>query len=286
MADKEQLDKKQLVSVKTGEPYQPVRIYYQVTKKKTVLSALQKLRCIEFDSAQQRWNWLYEEEAKKLKFTRSYKALLPQDRPLILGYFTFRGDTQMLFDVRSQERAIAALDFFGKRINRYAARPTHLRLVNRYFSAAEMPNRQIHPSLDTFFDGDNVRCIAKEMEAKLHQLETDYADDADAKQKAITDYMNQQMQQRHPEIEELSLEDLPLSGTVGLQMTLLMRQREAFELWNGNFTYNPASLFEEMVSAIAADLREEDLDAADLGEEDLDTVSEGADEEPNAATTT
>jgi hypothetical protein len=38
---------KQPVSVKTGEFYQPVRIYYQVFKLKTVQAALRKLKCIE-----------------------------------------------------------------------------------------------------------------------------------------------------------------------------------------------------------------------------------------------
>jgi hypothetical protein len=58
----------------TGEPYQPARIYYQVFQKHAVLGRFRRLRCIDFDKTQNRWVWLYQEEAKNLKFTKSYRA--------------------------------------------------------------------------------------------------------------------------------------------------------------------------------------------------------------------
>lgn len=246
---------KQLVTVKTGEPYQPVRIYYQVIKRKTLLSALQKLKCIEYDPDSDRWNWLYEAEAKKLRFARPYSALTAADKPLILGYFTFRDPDQMLLDVRSGERAMQALDFFDKRINRYAANPTHLRIVNRCFSIEDMPNQQIHSSLDPFFDRDNVRCLAKETEAALQQIGEEYADDPEAMEKATQEYFDRHMSEPHPEIEELIIHADKIDR-LSLPMALQMRQVEAFEHWRGNFTFRASDLIQQWVESMGDELDE------------------------------
>lgn len=257
---------KQMVSVKTGEPYQPVRIYYDLFKKKTVLSAFQKLKCMEYDAASERWNWLYEAEAKKLRFSNSYGTLRPADKPLILGYFTFRGEDQMLLDLRSSERAMHALDFFDKRINRYAANPTRLRIVNRIFEVDDMPNREIHPSLDPFFDRDDVRCLAKEMEAAFDKIAAEYADDPEGKEKAVSDYMNQNMDQPHPEIEELIIHPDKIDR-LGLPMALQMRQVEAFEHWRGNFTFRASQLVQQWAESLIDEVDEE------AAEEEIEAIA-------------
>ncbi len=254
-------NQKQLVSVKTGEPYQPVRIYYKLLKKKTVLSAFQKLKCMEYEAISDRWNWLYEAEAKKLRFNNSYSSLKPSDKPLILGYFTFRGADQMLLDLRSGERAMHALDFFDKRINRYAANPTHMRLVNRIFEVDEMPNREIHPSLDPFFDRDDVRCLAKEMEVAFEKIAAEYADDPEGREKAISEYMSQNMNDPHPEIEELLIHPDKIDR-LGLPMALQMRQVEAFEHWRGNFTFRASQLVQQWAESLIDELGEEGLEEA------------------------
>ncbi len=264
---------KQLISVKTGEPYQPVRIYYQVLKQKTVLAALQKLKCIQREG--DRWNWLFEAEAKKLRFSRPYSSLTPADKPLILGYFTFRGD-EMLLDLRSHERAMAALDFFEKRINRYAAVPTRMRLVNRMFSLEDMPNQEIHPSLDPFFDRENVPCLAIETEQALDRIAAQYADDPEGLEKANQDYFDQQMDRRHPEIEELLLHNDKIDR-LALPMTLQVRQVEAYEHWRGNFTFRVSDLIQQWVENLGAEL---ELDELEEVAEELEEIVEEMEGEP------
>lgn len=264
---------KQLVTVKTGEPYQPVRIYYQVFKPKTVLSALKKLKSVEYEPERDRWNWLYEAEAKKLRFNRSYNSLTVADKPLILGYFTFRGEDQMLLDLRSQERAIQALEFFDKRINRYAANPTHMRVVNRFFSVEEMPNREIHPSLDPFFDRDDVVCLARDMEQALDRIVAQYADDPEGKEKATSDYIDQQMNRAHPEIEEIIIHPDKIDR-LGLPMALQMRQVEAFEHWRGNFTFRSTDVVKQWVEAMADELGDEELDDEGITDEPVAELKE------------
>ncbi len=251
---------KQPVSVKTGEFYQPVRIYYQVSKPKTVQAALKKLKCMEREG--ERWNWLFEAEAKKLWFTKPYSSLSPADKPLILGYFTFPSESEMLLDLRSQSRALHALDFFEKRINRYAATPTRMRVVNRIFSVDEMPNRTIHPSLDPFFNRDDVPCLAIETERQLAKITAEYGeDDSDAKEAALQNFFDEQFNRTHPEIEELLIHADKLDR-LSLPMVLQMRQVEAFEHWRGNFTFRAADLVQEWVAAMGDDLEEgDDLEA-------------------------
>ena len=59
--------KKTLITTHTGEPSQPVRIYYQVVKPKTVLGVFKKLRSVYFEQPLKLWRWTYEHEAKKLR---------------------------------------------------------------------------------------------------------------------------------------------------------------------------------------------------------------------------
>lgn len=155
----------------TGELFQLVRVYYQVFNQATILGVFKKLRCIEFDSTQNRWVWLFEHEAKKLRLGKPYSQLPKESRPVVIGYFTFRGEDQMLLDVRSVERSTHAIAFFDKRINRRAARVTNLRIVNKLFEPTqELIEEFIHQSPDRFFDCDNIARPAEALLAGLEQI--------------------------------------------------------------------------------------------------------------------
>lgn len=147
---------RRLISTLTGEAQQPVRIYYQVFNQKTVIGAFKKLQCVYFECQLNRWRWNYEHEAKKIRFEVSYNQLPKEHRPLVIGDFLFRGE-QMLLDVRSFERAIKAIEFFDKRINRRAAQVTKIRIVNRLFDGNNQANQErLQPPYDRFFDRDDV----------------------------------------------------------------------------------------------------------------------------------
>ncbi len=135
----------------TGEPYQPVRIYYQVRQKNAVIGRFKRLKCINFDKARNCWIWLYTEEAKNLKFDCSYRDLPKFQRPVILGYFTFKGDSELQLDVDSFEWAIAAIDFFDSKINRRLAKLHKLKLVNKLFSETTSPE-ELSCHHTVFFD--------------------------------------------------------------------------------------------------------------------------------------
>ena len=92
---KNQPSKPSLITT-TGESYQPARLYYQVGQKNAVLGRFKRLRCIDYDQSQNRWVWYYTEEAKSLKFITSYRDIPKEQRPVVLGYFTWKGDREEL----------------------------------------------------------------------------------------------------------------------------------------------------------------------------------------------
>ncbi len=244
-------EEKTLISTYTGEPSQPVRVYYQVTNPKTVLGVFKKLRCVYFEQALNRWRWIYEHEAKKLRFEMSYSKIPKEAKPIILGDFFFRGERELLLEVRSFDRAIKAIDFFEKRINFRAAQATKLRVVNRFFAASEFNVEQLlAPPYDRFFDGDEVDLPApllKETEfgSKSQLNEED-------SQSAELEELEAQLKEKIPEIEEIPLDfyrDSSLSWS-RLQLALTLRNIEAYQHFSGNESFSQYDLIEQMAESL------------------------------------
>ena len=109
-------DGKKLLMTMTGEIHQPVRLYYEVYDKAKVVQAFKTLRCVQFDLDKEGWVWLFQSEAKKLKFATPYGKIPKHRRPIIIGSFRFPQVDIMWLDVRSYERATKAIVFFDRRI--------------------------------------------------------------------------------------------------------------------------------------------------------------------------
>ena len=76
-----------ILATLTGEYYQPVRLHYRVLDQSGLQRAFKSLRCLDYDRTQHRWVWLYDHEAKGLRFKQSYDDLPKQARPIVLGSF-------------------------------------------------------------------------------------------------------------------------------------------------------------------------------------------------------
>src|SRR5690349_24535720 len=72
---------KQSIQTLTGELFQPIRLYYRLHNKSAVQVAFNKLRCMEFDRMGQRWVWLYDNEAKRLRFNKPWSSIPAERRP-------------------------------------------------------------------------------------------------------------------------------------------------------------------------------------------------------------
>jgi hypothetical protein len=241
-----------LITNVTGEPYQPARIYYQVSSKKTVLGVFKKLKCMNYDSSTDRWYWLYTAEAEKIRFEESYNKIPKETHPIPLGYFIFRSDEEMILEVRSFQRVVEAIKFFTKRINWRAAEPMRLRLVNKLFSTPEDETPTPPKSFDDFFDNKDVFIQSIEaLELELIEVESHYDNDED-KEKAITEYMEEKSRYPLPEIEEIGI-NIHGEGMSVLELSLRMKQIEAWEHWQGNTNFTQYDLIQQMLASVSDD---------------------------------
>jgi hypothetical protein len=121
----------------TGEPFQPVRLHYQVFDPSGLRAAFRTLRCLEPEQHEPRWVWVHDHEARDLPLPESYARLKRHLRPLVLGTLELRKDDLLLVDLRCGERAVAALTFFAQHLPRNVARVSQAQVVIQLFPAAD-----------------------------------------------------------------------------------------------------------------------------------------------------
>jgi hypothetical protein len=206
----------------TGEPFQPVRLYYTLPSKPAATRIFSELRCMDEDRQGARWVWLYQAEAKGLTFGLPYEEIPTEAHPIVIGVFRFPKTGGMVLSVRSFERAIAAARFFGPRLGpRVVLRRG--RLINRWFPASDVQRGLA--DLDGCLDR-NVTVIDP------------WA--GEVRFEAFLDRGGRQPQNAPPESDLPEVEDFPLAPEeetedfAHLTMTLQLRSLRAYEHWNGN----------------------------------------------------
>ncbi|KFF41784.1 MAG: hypothetical protein ucyna2_00413 [Candidatus Atelocyanobacterium thalassa isolate SIO64986] len=240
-----------LITNVTGEPYQPTRLYYNISNKESVLNIFRKLQCTEFDPSSDRWYWFYSEEAKKIRFEKSYNKISKESGNISLGYFIFLDNQTMILEARSFQRVLAAINFFKTRLNWRIAEPVKLRLINKLFSCSPEEKPEPPSSFAEFFDQDNKNIVthnpedlAKEIEliSSQHKTETE-------KDEAIASYMANKSKRPLSEIEEITV-SVHDHGLSILEMALKMRQIEAWEHWQGNEHFTQHDLIQKILENI------------------------------------
>ena len=230
----------------TGEAYQPVRLYYQILNQKIVTGRFNRLRCIESQPQRDRWVWYYRDEAKNLKFDLPYSQIPKSDRPVVLAYITLHSQTEIIFDLHSFERAIAAIKFFEEKISRRAMFLDRLRVVNRFFGKDELAGDRAHPDLDIFFNRDDVYLPNQNLDRVLEGIAT-LSKDIDSRHRILDTYLSKKNQKPLPEIEELpAFFDEPEEFS-RLNMLLITRHMEAFERWHGNKNINQHKIIQTLI---------------------------------------
>jgi hypothetical protein len=222
-----------LLTTVTGEPFQPVRLYYTIPSKPFVTRSLSQLRCVDEDREGGRWVWFYTAEAEPLAFGRPYAELPAEVHPVIIGAFRFPKKGGMTLEVRSFERAIAAAKFFGPIFGpRVVAR--RARVINRWFDGEELVGglEQLDRHLDQNVTVIDPRVTEERMERYLAGAKTQ-----EEKQLALDRYHEDRRRERRdvPLVEDFPLapeEETP--DFMHLAMTLRLRGIRAYEHWNGN----------------------------------------------------
>jgi hypothetical protein len=154
-----------IMATLTGEYTQPVRLCYKVYDKQAIHSKIFKnMKCMSYDSSNNRWVWLFDHEAKNLSFKKTYKELPKHLHPIVIGSFFSDNDDEMHLDVRSHERAEHAIVFFDRYIPRNIAEVTDAIILNRIIKQKEM---DLLNNFDNFFKDVTIVDKAKEFDEMM-----------------------------------------------------------------------------------------------------------------------
>src|SRR5690242_14271204 len=224
-----------LIVTMTGEVFQPVRLYYHVHDMHMVHQIFQKMSCMDFDEANNRWAWLYDGEARPLKFRKSYGSIPKAMRPIVLGSFYSHADDEMHLDIGSIERATKAVVFFDKYIGRSVAEVKHVAIYNKLFS-----DKADHPgsNFDRLFSDVKAEEIDARTEAKIERLREA------VKSGGLPGI------ELEPGFE--LVEAFPVNfyeeGVQQLETSLQMRQVVAMQRWRGNEDFSLEDVVKTMIS--------------------------------------
>jgi hypothetical protein len=244
-------EQKVLITTRTGEPYQPSRIYFKVFKPQSIIRSFQKLRCLKFNPQLNAWRWLYENEAQKLRFSVSRNKIPKEYRPLVLGDFYFRGEDELILELRSFDRVVKAIFFFKPHISHYTAKITKLRVVNYFFDNHEQYiDEALNPPFDYFFDqGDVTIPNIEEIENKLKNIFLS-DESEDSKANALEAFLEANAKKSLPKIEEISLEGLD-EDLSQIPAILAIRHGIAIQHWEGNPDFTEYDFFNQMVTTLS-----------------------------------
>ena len=225
------MDSKTLMATVTGEPFQPVRLHYELRDLPGLEKAFRRLRCVQRDAPRGRWVWLYDHEAKALPLQKRYRDLPRHLRPVVLGSFYVRGQDQLLLDVRSCERAEAAVPFFDRHIPRAVAKVINADIVNQLFES--------DPNLTPESLFDREKTAERDPEAMIAVVRESVAQIADPQEKLRVglEVLEADARRPLPKIERFPVHFYE-DGLGGFVLAMKLRQMVAMQHWLGHTEYN------------------------------------------------
>ncbi len=235
-----------LLGTLTGEHFQPVRLHYRVLNHPGLLRAFEKLRCLEYDAPRKRWVWLYDHEAKELRFQRSYAQFPKELRPIVIGAFFLRTEKTLLLDLRSCERALLAIPFFDTQLPRKLVELGDAEIVNRLFPLTKT-NQQLTP--DALFDrqiGTGIDPTA--LVQRLAKKAADIADPEEKRKMILEDFkaFTSRAEEPLPQVERLPIHYAE-DGIGGFKLAVKVRQIVAMQHWLGNPGYTLGDAIESLI---------------------------------------
>lgn len=232
-----------LLSTVTGEPFQPVRLYYAIPNKSAVTKVFARLRCMDEDADAGCWVWLYEREAAKLKFGNPRESLPAAVHPIVIGRFHLE-ESQMSLAVRSNERAIQAAKFFKPLLGPDVVL-TRARVFNRWFDAQEAAGGL--DRLDELLDANVTYVDPKDAEDAFEQAMKGTQTPAE-KERALAAYARERRRHDVPLVEDFPLHaEEETADLRDLKFTLELRMMRAYQHWKGNTRVTLADLIHQLV---------------------------------------
>ena len=243
MPENEKAGNKVLVTTMTQEPYMLARIHYDLFDGLKIQDVFSSLNCMAYDRIKDRWVWLYEAEAMKIKFKASYHDIPKERRPIILGSFHSVHEEQMYLDVNSFERAEKAILFFDRYLKRTVAKVSDITVLNKIFDRYDGNL----PKHSDYFDQRPT--IANDPEKLMKRLKDEMASIQNPLEKlhASLAVMETENRKTLPEVERFPTH-FYTDGIKGLRGSLAARETIAMEHWEGNKDYSFHDLFEKIVN--------------------------------------
>ena len=221
-----------LIMNMTGDIFQPIRLYYRIHNMEMMSRIFRAMSCMNFDHDNNRWIWLYDGEAKSLKFKTPYSSIPKERRPIILGSFYSDGNNEMRLDIGSIERATTAVVFFDKRISRAVAEIAYFAIYNKLLPQTELPGS----NFDKLFAGVKTEEIEAKQAAEIERVATM------VKSGRLLDML----QERHFELVESFPVNFYSDGIGSFEGWLQMRQAVALKRWQGNKDFTITDLLRSL----------------------------------------
>jgi hypothetical protein len=215
----------------TGEPFQPVRLYYSIPDCLFVVKKLRAMKCMLDVPPERCWQWLFQGEVAALRFPGGYDAVPKEKRPIVLGRISFPKNDGMILQTNSIPRAIEGARFFGPRLGPEVI-AMRCRVVNRCFAADEGKLDELMKTLDS----DVTVIEPREAEAAVTREFAGVRTPQDA-ERAAAEFVERRLKSKEdvPLVEDFPLvpeEETPEFG--GLATSLQLRGVRALEHWQGN----------------------------------------------------
>lgn len=227
---------------KTGELFQPVRLYYAIRKPQKIQKCLHALQCMRSESTPNRWIWLYTAEASTIALEKKTVHL---KKPVELGTLVLFGEHNLFLDVHSIERALAAMMFFDRRLPRRLVKMSHVSIVNSLFDPHTAHTFQFPacPASDAQAN-DPILTIFQRLDALTKRGHT-----PQEKRDAVASYLQATVTPVFPRIEHLALR---FSRKTYRQIRFLLESRQyvAIQRWKG---YDQITLTDYVYALIQAE---------------------------------
>ena len=235
-----------ILTTMTKDIYMLARIHYDLFDKEKIQLIFSKLQCMQYDNIQDRWVWLYEAEAKKLKFKGSYHEIPKERRPIILGSFYLKNKEKMYLNVNSFDRANKAVVFFDKYFPRTAAKVTDIIVLNKIFDFFDGNL----PKHEEYFDQESIEIKDPERIINTLKNTTSSFKNPVEKLRAALTLLENDCKQTLPEVERFPIHFYE-EGITGLDGSLTMRETIALQHWNGNKDYSFYDLMQKIIPTLS-----------------------------------
>ncbi len=242
---------KPFLTVETGEAYQPIRLTYELQDSDGLVSALEKLQCLEKNPNATSWNWYWKKECEDMHFESLDSFRKNPNHPVRLGTITLRQD-KLCFNLPSFKRACMAVPFFYKMISKEVAHVHHADFINKVFALDE---RLPHGFSELFKDDELDRILEQRVEDyhKVQEL-CEKAASAEEALQILSDYTHSEAGKRLPYAEryqfDIHSQDDPDVVFLGFYIYLRGRELVAIKRWFGESGYSLADAADETIEAV------------------------------------